>query len=79
MKILAKIEKAPSRYALIHLVDKANGDRIHRLINKGKYKQAILEALKKADSFKEVYEIEKESIRANLILTESSAHWDLTV
>lgn len=79
MKILAKIGKTSEKYALIHLIDETVRRKIKKLISKGKYSQAIGEALKKGKFYKEISGPEKNHIEARLILTEKSAHWDLTV
>jgi len=75
MKILAKIDKTSDKYVLLHLIDKAMHRKINRLIDKGKYPQALLEAISKGEFLEQVSELGKGRVKADLILTEKSAHW----
>jgi hypothetical protein len=79
MKILAKINTDSARYALIDLPDAAAQDKIRTLLSKNRHSKAIAEALARCDSFIKIGEKERGNVEAHLIITEESAHWDLTV
>jgi len=79
MKILAKIDKSSDTYILMHLTDKAIHGKINSLISKGRYSQAILEALSNGKFIEQVSEPGKGRIKADLIITEKSAHWEVGV
>ena len=79
MKILAKVDEVSDRYALIHLFDEKLRKNIRNLVSRGKYRQAIREAVSKAESHTEISGAERKHVNAALIITERSAHWDLTV
>jgi hypothetical protein len=79
MRILARTGKCRNKYTLLSLMDGVVRKRVHWLVRRGKYTQAILVALKEGNTLGVVYEKEKGRIRADLLLTPESAHWDLTV
>jgi len=78
MKLLARNRKGHGKYTLIHLADDAILKKLRVLISKGKYAQAISAALSSGRSLKEIPEGEINSTDVGLILTSTSAHWDIT-
>jgi len=79
MKILAKTDKSSGTYILMHLIDKAIHRKINNLISKGRYSQAIVEALSNGTFIEQVSEPGKGRVKADLIITEKSAHWEVGV
>jgi len=78
MRILAKTDMELDRYTLVRVTDKAVRATINDLIGKKEYLMAILETLSNGEPIEEIFGHEKTRVEAKLILTEKSAHWDLT-
>jgi hypothetical protein len=77
MKILARVSEDPPRYILIAIEGDTLKNSIRCLIRKGSYSRAILAALKKGDTIREVMQGDLAGEEADLILTAKRAHWDL--
>ena len=77
MKVLAKVENTPGRYALVNLPDEIVQKKLSRLISKGRYRQAIRAVLSEGNSLYEVSSEQAGTVEADLILTGTSAHWEL--
>ena len=78
MKVLAKISEIPDTYVLVRFKNGTIPRKLRSLIGKGEYRRAVLEALSKGDFLRKVSEIEKGGVKADLIITPKSAHWDVT-
>ena len=79
MNILVEVDGNAGTYILICLINKLVCEKMCRLITEERYYEAILEVLKSGSSFQAVSVISRKNIKADLILTAKSAHWDLTI
>lgn len=78
MKVLIVIKRSPPHRYLVTLPTEAIIRRIKDLINRSRYSQAMAEALTNGQFEREVLHDEFSALEADLILTESTANWDLT-
>jgi len=78
MKILLEVRNSPVQRFLIDLTGQNLINEVKRLIGKGKYSKAMTKVFSKGKFLKEVEESELPWLDADLILTEKSAHYDLT-
>jgi len=78
MKILVVIKKSPAQRFLVDLHTNKLVKEVSTLLARRRNSQAIATALAKGRFEKEISELEAAKTRADLILTEESAHWDLT-
>lgn len=78
MKVLIIIERSPKRRFLVNLHGKSLIKEIKNLINKRKHSQAIVTALAMGKFKNEIKERELPTLRADLILSETNANWDIT-
>ena len=77
MKVLVVIKKSPAQRFLVELHTDKLVKEVATLVGKRRNSQAIVTALSKGKFEQEVSEGELPKIKADLILSEESAHWDL--
>ena len=78
MKVLVVIKRSPAQRFLVELPSNRLVKEVSSLIAKRKHSKAIVAALTKGRFEREVLENEARMVKADIILTEESAHWDLT-
>ncbi len=78
MKVLLEVRNSPVQRFLIDLAEQNFINEVKRLIGKGKYSRAMTTVFSKGKFLREVEEAELPWLDADLILTEKSAHYDLT-
>ena len=77
MKILVVIRRSPAQRFLVELHTNKLVKEVETLIGKRRNSKAITTALTKGRFGREIPENEAHSIKADIILTEESVHWDL--
>ena len=78
MKVLVVIKSSPSQRFLLELHTKQLVEEVARLLSRRKHSLAIATALSKGRFEKEISERELSDTKADLIITEQNASWDLT-
>jgi len=78
MKILAKVDNSLDAYILMHITKKEVHSVIHDLINLGEHTRAIEEAILNADTLRDVSANQMDDVEADIILTRTNSHRDLT-
>lgn len=78
MKILTKMEGGPFKYVLVELCDKTSHKKVEKLLEKRLYGDAITEVLSRGESKGGFDDPREGEHKADMILTPSSVHWDLT-
>jgi len=76
MKVILKIG-SPSRLYYVELLRPARIVKVRRLAGIGKYSQAMVTALSSKGPIEELAGSAISRLRADLVLTEQSAHWDV--
>ena len=71
------IRRSPAQRFLVELHTNKLVREVSALVAKHRNSQAIVTALAKGRFDREVYENEAHEVKADVILTEESAHWDL--
>jgi len=71
------IRRSPAQRFLVELHTNKLVREVSALVAKHRNSQAIVTALAKGRFDREVYESEAQKVKADIILTEESAHWDL--
>ncbi len=79
MKVLVIIKKSPIQRYLINLLTEKLINEVKELIDSGRHSKAIMTAITKGSFEREVLEDEIQHVDADLILSENSARWDLTL
>jgi len=77
MRVLVVIRRSPAQRFLVELHTNKLVKEVSALVAKHRNSQAIVTALAKGRFGREVYENEAQKVKADIILTEESAHWDL--
>jgi len=77
MRILVVLKRSPTQRYLISLCASALINEIRELIDRDEHPQAIALAFSKGRLEKEVLDDEVHTIKADLILSENVANWDL--
>lgn len=77
MKVLITITQNPAQRYLVRLFHKDLIDEVRNLVSSNRHYEAIATALSKGRLDRTVREDEIHSIGADLILSETSASWDL--
>ena len=77
MKVLVVIRRSPTQRFLVELHTNKLVKEVSELVAKRKNSQAIATALAKGRFDREVHENEAHGIKADIILTEESVHYDL--
>ena len=77
MRVLVVIRRSPAQRFLVELHTNKLVREVSALVAKHRNSQAIVTALAKGRFDREVYESEAQKVKADIILTEESAHWDL--
>ena len=77
MKVLIVINRNPTQRFLVELHTDKLVKEVSTLLARRKNSQAIATALARGRFDREVYENEAHLVKADIILTEESAHWDL--
>lgn len=78
MRILITPKSGTSHKYLIHLFTKDLIEEVSSLINQKKHKQAIKLTISKGVFVRHVHQDEIHDVKADLMLSESNARWDLT-
>lgn len=78
MKILVRTDPESSEYVYLVLGKEDIKEEVYHLIGKRKYLQAVAVAISLGKTLCIATEEKKQYLEADLILTEKSAHWDLT-
>jgi len=78
MKILVVIRRSPAQRFLVELHTNKLVKEVSTLLAKRKNSHAIVTALAKGRFDREVFEGESGQVKADVIITEESAHWDLS-
>jgi len=78
MKVLIVIKRSPAQIFLVELNTNKLVKEIAALLARRRNSQAIATTLAKGRFDREVSENEARKIKADIILTKESAHWDLT-
>lgn len=77
MKILVVIKRSPAQRFLVELHTNKLVKEVSDLVAKRRNSQAIVTALAKGRFEREIHENEAHGVKADIILTEESVHWDL--
>ena len=77
MRILVVIKRSPARRFLVELHTNKLVREVSTLLARRRNSQAIATTLAKGRFDREIPENEAHTIRADIILTEESVHWDL--
>lgn len=77
MKVLIIIRKSPVQRYLVHLFTNTLIEEIRNLIGERKYSDAAVAAFKNGVIEREIFENELPNVRADLIITDKAACWDL--
>lgn len=78
MKVLIVISRSPTQRYLVELHTTRLVREVARLMGQRKNSEAIVTTLAKGRFEREVADCEVSNVRADLILTEENARWDLT-
>jgi hypothetical protein len=77
MKILVVIRRSPAKRFLVELHTNKLIKEVSTLLAKRRNSQAIATTLAKGRFDREILENEAHAVKADIILTEESVHWDL--
>lgn len=77
MRVLVTIKKSPAQRYLVNLITQELIHEVRNLINNKKHSQAIVTILSKGVLERRVSNGEVFIVKADLVLTEHNAHWDL--
>ena len=77
MKVLIVIRNSPTQRFLVELRTNKLTKEVSTLLARRRNSQAIATTLAKGRFDREVHEDETHGIKADIILTEESVHWDL--
>lgn len=77
MRVLVTIKRSPAQRYLVHLFTQELIHEVRSLINKRKHSQAIVTILSKGILERKVSNEDLPIVKADLVLTEHNAHWDL--
>ena len=77
MKVLVMITRSPAQCYLLDVSKEKHRNRVRRFVSGGKYPDAIMAALSGGLVVEKVAPDELSGKRADLVITEYSAHWDL--
>lgn len=78
MKVLVTIRNSPRQMYLVKLFTQGLIEEIRKLITERKHSQAVVTVLTKGSFEREIHDREAQSVKADLILSNTSAMWDLT-
>ena len=77
MKVLIIIRRSPVQRFLVELHTDKLVKEVSTLLARRRNSQAIATALAKGRFSREVHENESQDVKADIIITEESVHWDL--
>lgn len=77
MKVLVVIKRSPARRFLVELHTNKLVKEVSTLLARRRNSQAIATTLAKGRFDREIHENEAHEVKADIILTENSVHWDL--
>jgi hypothetical protein len=77
MKIIVSTKKSPENHFLVSIDEKGAVKEVKDLLGKGKYKKASTFVLNEGKVEREVLFDDLSGVKADLILTEKNARWDL--
>ncbi len=78
MKVLVMLTRSPAQCYLLDVSKQRHANRVRRFVSDGKYSDAIMAALSGGLAVEEVAPYEMSEKKADLVITEYSAHWDLS-
>ena len=78
MKVLIVVRNSPAQSYLFTVANKSAADEIHCHMKRGKHSEAIDTVFRKGMFEREVHKDDIPTTKANLILSDYSANWDLT-
>lgn len=78
MRVLVVIERDDTYRLLVKLTTQKLIEEVLSLIGKKRHSQAIISVLTKGDFEKQVWRNELDTVKTDLMLSESSVRWDLT-
>ena len=78
VRVLITVRRSPAQKYLVNLYTKALIREVRDLINQRKHSQAITTIFAKGIFERKVREEELRTIKADLMLSETTANWDLT-
>lgn len=76
MRVMVLITRGLEQCFIMDIMDKRCGGRLRRLIDGGRYTDAIVETLSGGVFVEEIRPSDMQGRNADLIVTEYSAHWD---
>jgi hypothetical protein len=77
MRILLRVAEGRDGSYLVSSLKPASAVAILRLIEAGQYSKAIVAALSGGGRVEELGSKDSKAVRADLVITRQSAHWDL--
>ena len=77
MRVLVTIKRSPAQRYLVHLITQKLIHEVRSLINNKKHSQAIVTIMSKGVLERKISIGEVPIVKADLVLTEHNAHWDL--
>ena len=78
MKVLITIKRSPAQRYLVNLLTSALVDEVRELIRNQKHSEAMIAAFTKGSFERSISDAELSSVKADLIISEHNARWDLT-
>jgi len=78
MKVLITIKRSPAQRYLVHLLAKTVIKEVVDLIANERHSEAMVAAFTKGRFERAISEAELSTVKADLIITEHNASWDLT-
>ena len=78
MRVLVTIRNSPAQVYMVKLLTQGLVSEVRELISKRKHSDAVITVMTKGAFERELDEREIADIKADLILSKSSAMWDLT-
>jgi len=77
MRILLKVADEPGEAYLVSSLRPSSAAQVMRLVETGQYSQAMVAALSGGGLIEEVRPADWRGVKATLVITRNSAHWDL--
>lgn len=78
MRVLITIRRSPTQRYLINLLTQTLIDEVRELIRNQRHSEAMVAAFTKGNFERSISDAELSSVKADLIISEHNARWDLT-
>lgn len=78
MRVLISLKKGPPQRYLVHLITKSLIKEVRELINDQKHSKAVTTIFTKGVFQREIFGDEVHAVKADLILSEDNARWDIS-